>query len=95
MFCFKSIAIFIYDAFLLLSNTINKFNVVETIQYPEDFSCTNVLPWSYGIKLKSYLKMNVVNGLSGNLQFENSTGIRANLTLSIVDSIRNSVDLVI
>ena len=77
----------------MLSNTIRKHKNLSAIQ-PERLLCERALPWSHGPKFKDNLKKNVLNGLSGNIQFENSTGLRTNLVLSIVDSIRNSIDLV-
>ena len=41
------------------------------------------------------LKRNNLNGLSGNMQFEEKNGLRNNLTISVVDNVRNSIDLVI
>ena len=40
------------------------------------------------------LKSNNLNGLSGNMQFEEKNGLRNNLTISVVDNVRNSIDLV-
>ena len=34
-------------------------------------------------------------GLSGNIQFDEKTGLRSNITFSIVDYIKNKIDLVI
>lgn len=63
------------------------------MQIPSSVSCQSETPWSFGAKFRKYLTDNSFNGLSGHIQFDKS-GLRHNLTLSIVDNIKNSVDLV-
>ena len=57
-------------------------------------SCVTETPWLYGPELMNFLKANKLFGLSGYIEFENLTGYRSNLTLSIVDRTKTSVDLV-
>lgn len=94
MIFLKSIATFIYDAILLLSNTINKYNLTGLIPVHSSVSCKTETPWSFGSQLIKYLKMSNFNGLSGHIEFDEA-GLRTNLTISIVDRTKNSVDLVI
>lgn len=80
---------------MLLSSTINKDNLTDYINIASNqVTCESEIPWSFGSKLKYYLKSNVVNGLTGNIQFNSVTGLRTNLTISIVDKIGNAIDLV-
>ncbi len=58
-------------------------------------SCDTFTPWLPGLELMKLLKSNNLNGLSGNMQFEEKNGLRNNLTISVVDNVRNSIDLVI
>lgn len=64
------------------------------MQIPNSVSCHTEIPWSFGAKFRKFLADNSFNGLSGHIQFDKS-GLRNNLTFSIVDNIKNSVDLVI
>lgn len=90
----KSIAAFIYDAFSLIANTIDKYNLVDSMQSSSSVSCQRETPWLFGVQLTKYLKMNKFNGLSGYIEFDPNTGLRTNLTLCIVDRTKTSVDLV-
>ena len=67
---------------------------MESIKPTKSVSCETATPWLNGAKFKKYLQMNSFNGLSGHIQFDKTTGLRQNLTLAIVDNIKNSVDLV-
>lgn len=87
-------ATFVYDALLILSNTINKYNLIDSIPLIFNVSCETDTSWSYGPEIVNYLKLTNMNGLSGHIQFDASTGFRTNLTIPIVDKVKNSVDLV-
>jgi hypothetical protein len=89
-----SIATFIYDAFTLIANTIDKYNLVELMNEPATASCSNETPWTFGITLSRYLRMNKINGLSGNIEFDQVTGVRKNISFCIVDRTKTNVDLV-
>ena len=56
-------------------------------------SCESGDPWLDGRYLMNHLKMNNFKGLSGNIQFDQQTGYRKNLTLAIVDKTKSGVDL--
>jgi hypothetical protein len=90
----QSEAIFIYDAFSLLANTIDRQNLADIIPASPVVSCDKELAWEYGSEFMKFLKMSKFNGLSGNIEFEEATGYRTNLTLSIVDKTRTGVDMV-
>lgn len=93
-FQFQSEAIFIYDAFSLLANTIDKHNLVDQINTSPAVSCQRETEWAFGPELVKYLRMSKFNGLSGHIEFDQRTGFRTNLTLSIVDKTRTGVDMV-
>ena len=76
-----------------MSSTINKFNQNALIK-SETASCDTITPWPPGLELMKLLKSTNLNGLSGNVQFEEKNGLRNNLTISVVDNVRNSLDLV-
>ena len=76
-----------------MSSTINKFNQNALIK-SETASCDTIKPWPPGLELMKLLKSTNLNGLSGNVQFEEKNGLRNNLTISVVDNVRNSLDLV-
>ena len=81
---------------LLLTNTIDKYNLIDSINVTlNQVTCQQEIPWSFGTEFRNYLKSNVLTGLTGNIQFNNVTGLRTNLTISIVDKIKNVIDLVI
>lgn len=56
-------------------------------------SCATETPWLYGSELMKYLKMNKLYGLSGYIEFD-VAGYRKNLSISIVDRTKTTVDLV-
>jgi hypothetical protein len=93
-FKIKSIAAFIYDAFSLIANTIDKYNLIDLMQASTSVSCQRETPWLFGATLTRYLKMNKFNGLTGNIEFDENTGVRANITLFIVDRTKTSIELV-
>ena len=84
---------FIYDAFSLLANTLDKHNLVDLIVESPKISCSLGQPWFNGPLLMKYLKMADFNGLSGHIEFDQNTGFRKNLTISIVDKADVGVDL--
>ena len=81
------------DAFSLLANTIEKYKIYNLIDESPKISCETEEPWQYGPVLMKHLKMNTLKGLSGNLEFDQITGYRKNITLSIVDKTKSGVDL--
>ena len=90
-----SIAIFLYDTFILLSNTVSKFNHTLLVKTKPAASCDTEQTWPNGLKLMKQLKKTSFYGLSGNIQFDNKNGFRSNITFSIVDCIKNTIDFVI
>lgn len=57
-------------------------------------SCATEKQWSYGPEMLEHFKNMKTNGLSGNIEFDKKTGLRKNLTLSIVDRTKNGVELI-
>lgn len=57
-------------------------------------SCESENQWSYGQQMIEHFKTMKINGLSGNIEFDKTTGYRKNLTLSIVDRTKNGVELI-
>ena len=57
-------------------------------------SCSNDKPWMFGAEFIKYLKLSNFKGLSGHMEFDQKTGYRKNLKLSIVDKTKTGVDLV-
>ena len=81
----------------MLSNTINKHNLYESNYYFDslsDISCDFEKKWEFGQEFMNYLKNNYFTGLSGQIQYNKDLGLRSGLKLSIVDKIKNSIDLV-
>ncbi len=95
IFLLKSEAVLIHDAFTLLANTIDRNNLAETLPTTQTTSCQKETPWLFGMDFMRFLKMSSFKGLSGNVEFDQTTGYRNNITLSIVDRTRAGVDLVI
>ena len=87
-------ATFVYDAFSLLANTIDRQNIVEMIPVSPSVSCQKETSWQFGTDFMRYLKMSKFEGLSGHVEFDQMTGFRSNITLSIVDKTKTGVDLV-
>ncbi len=89
-------AAFIYDAFLLIANTIDKNNLSKMIHLSlsKSVSCQTENQWFYGIQFMKYLIANKINGLSGHIEFDIKSGYRTNLKVSIVDRTDDSVELV-
>ena len=89
-------AAFIYDAFLLIANTIDKNNLSKMIHLSlsKSVSCQTENQWFYGLQFMKYLKTNKINGLSGHIEFDIKSGYRTNLKFSIVDRTDDSVELV-
>jgi hypothetical protein len=89
-------AAFIYDAFLLIANTIDKNNLSKMIHLSlsKSVSCQTENQWFYGIQFMKYLITNKINGLSGHIEFDIKSGYRTNLKVSIVDRTDDSVELV-
>ena len=87
-------ATFIYDAILLLSNTIIHNCLVGKMTLKSNVSCHTETPWSFGYQFINQLKANNFHGLSGRIQLDEKTGLRNNLTFLIVDRIKDSIDLV-
>jgi hypothetical protein len=83
----------INDLIDLISETIDKFDLHNHIKIPLNVSCKTENIWTNGSKWKDSLKLNTLNGLSGNVQFD-SFGKRENLTFSIVEKQRNNLELV-
>jgi hypothetical protein len=77
-----------------LAKTIDRQNLAEIIKKSPSVSCQKEEPWLFGSEFMKYMKMNSFTGLSGNVEFDQMTGFRTNLTLSIVDKTRSGVDLI-
>lgn len=90
----KSDAAYIYDAFFLIANTIDKHNLVDLIPEIPIASCANERPWMFGSDFIKYLKLSNFKGLSGHIEFDQTSGYRKNLKFSIVDKTKAGVDLV-
>ena len=88
----KSTGLFIYDAFSLLAHVIEQNNLARVLS--ASASCSAERPWLLGNAFVKFLKMANFQGLTGHVEFEQSTGYRRNLTLNIVDKTRNGIDLV-
>ena len=87
-------ATFVYDAFLILSNAIIKYNLTDSIPLNHSVLCEPETPWSFGPTIIKHLKSTKMNGLTGHIEFDMASNVRTNLTIPIVDKIRNTVDLV-
>ena len=61
---------------------------------PPVVSCDRETTWSFGKEFVKLLKMSNLNGLSGHIEFDMSTGMRNNISLAIVDKTKTGVDLV-
>jgi hypothetical protein len=88
--------LFIYDALLMLSNTINKNNLYESNYFDSisDISCDLETKWVFGQEFMNYLKNNHFIGLTGQVEFNKETNLRSGFELSIVDKITNLIYLV-
>ena len=85
---------FLKDAFLTLATTLNINNLAETIPKSPSVSCSKENPWYYGEEFMRYLRLSDFNGLSGHIEFDSTTGCRKNLTIRIVDLIKDGISLV-
>jgi hypothetical protein len=61
---------------------------------PDRVSCKKDVKWSFGVQFMKYLLMNKYNGLSGVVEFDESSGLRSNLKLYIFDKLKDSIDLI-
>jgi hypothetical protein len=86
--------LFIYDALSLIANTIDRHNLVDIILAAPSVSCKKDTSWLFGSEFMKFLKMSSFHGLSGYIEFDQLTGYRKNITLSIVDRTKKGVDLV-
>jgi hypothetical protein len=68
--------------------------LIENLSIPVAVSCEEEEPWVFGHKFTSNLKLNKMQGLSGQIEIDDKTGYRKNNILSIVDKSRMGVDLV-
>ena len=50
--------------------------------------------WDYGEKFMKYLRLSDFNGLTGRIEFNQMTGYRKNMTIGIVDLIKDGLSLV-
>ena len=50
--------------------------------------------WSYGEQFMKYLRLSDFNGLTGRIEFNQMTGYRKNITIGIVDLIKDGLSLV-
>lgn len=87
-------AVFIYDAFSLIANTIDRQNLAEVIPSAPSVSCAKEQPWFFGTDFLRSMKLSNFNGLSGHIEFDLVKGYRKNITLSIVDKTKAGVDLI-
>ncbi len=85
---------FIYDAFLILANAIDQNNLIEQIAQSIPGSCENEMKWSYGEKFMSFIKMTNMNSVTGHIEFDENTGFRKNISLTLVDKTKYGVDIV-
>lgn len=83
-----------YDAFLLLAKTIDQKNLVDVIPESPRISCETEAQWTFGSKFMDFIKKTKFLGLSGNVEFDQTTGYRQNITLSIVDKTKIGVEIV-
>ncbi len=79
---------------MLLANTIDRHNLVDSLPVSFSVSCEHETKWEFGKKFNNFLRMSKINGLSGNIEFEPSTGFRKNLIFNIVDMTKNGLSLV-
>ena len=77
-----------------MAKTIENHNLANIIPESPKASCESEKPWSYGTELMKSLRKTKFNGLSGSVEFDEETGYRKNITLSIVDKTRIGIDLV-
>ena len=57
-------------------------------------SCDAETKWNFGDRFMTYLKTTKTTGLTGHIEFDEKTGLRKNLTIHIVDLIKNGLSLV-
>ena len=67
---------------------------METIPESPKISCDTETQWTFGAMFMDYLKKTKFIGLSGNVEFDPTTGYRQNLTLSIVDKTKLGVEII-
>ena len=77
-----------------MATTLNINNLAETIPNSPSVSCCKENPWHYGEEFMRYLRLSDFNGLSGRIEFDSTTGFRKNLTIKIVDLIKDGISLV-
>ena len=85
---------FIYDAFLIIANAIDQNNLIEPIAKSTPGSCEKEIRWNYGIQFMNFIKMTNVNSVTGHIEFDENTGFRKNVSLTLVDKTKYGVDLV-
>jgi hypothetical protein len=52
------------------------------------------MQWSFGEQFMKYLRISKYNGLSGLVEFDDSSGLRDKLKFYIYDKLKDSIDLI-
>ncbi len=57
-------------------------------------NCQDENKWEYGAEFMKFLRQTKISGLSGEIQFDQESGQRKNLTFRIVDLVKTGLSLV-
>ncbi len=79
---------------MILANTIDQNNLIESIAQSIPGSCETESKWSFGKHFMSYIKMTNMNSVTGHIEFDENTGFRKNISLTLIDKTKAGVDLV-
>ncbi|KAG4072084.1 hypothetical protein HA402_015583 [Bradysia odoriphaga] len=72
----------IYDGFLLLAEAFQQFKVAEL--RPKTLSCSNNEAWEYGNSITNFMRNAVVQGLTGEVKFDNR-GYRSSFAVDVIE----------
>lgn len=90
-----SYAVLIYDSLLLIQKTIEENNLVESLlSIHSSVSCQKETVWLLGAEFNKFLRKVNFSGITGEISFDDYTGLRNNSILYIVDMTKNGVELV-
>jgi hypothetical protein len=90
-----SYAVLIYDSLLLIKYTIEENNLEESLlSIHSSVSCQKETVWLLGTEFNRFLRSANFTGVTGEIAFDDYTGLRINSVLYIVDMTKNGVELV-
>lgn len=82
----------------MIEHTIENYNLINVLntsfKAESKASCEKYMQWSFGEQFMKYLRISKYNGLSGLVEFDDSSGLRDKLKFYIYDKLKDSIDLI-